>query len=94
MNQGSPAADQALVLVVEDVRDGVLAQPVLAEGLDLGPGERPGHLAGVVVLVAGARDDQQPAAGRDQLGGPREGRAPRRAGERLQGAGGRGPRTP
>jgi hypothetical protein len=36
---GSPAADQPLVLVVENAGNGVLAQPVLAEGLDLGPGE-------------------------------------------------------
>jgi len=58
---------------------------VFAKRLDLGPGERPRHLARVVELVARPRDDEQPPAGRNQLTGPREGRAPRRAGEHLQG---------
>jgi hypothetical protein len=58
---------------------------VPAKGLDLGPGQRPGHLARVIVLAARSGDDQQPAARRDQLGGPFDGRAPGRAGEDLHG---------
>src|SRR5437868_5015675 len=61
---GFPPPDRFVVVVIE-VRQGKLAQPVRAEGLDLCAGERPGHRAGVVVLVARSRDHQQPATRRD-----------------------------
>src|SRR5206468_4575682 len=35
-----------------------------------GPGQRPGHVAGVVMLVASPGDDLQPAAGRRGRGWP------------------------
>src|SRR6266536_878505 len=80
----SPAADRPAALVVEKVHNGLLDQPVFVERLDLGPGEWPWQLAGILVLVARPPDDQQPAAGCDQPGEPGEGGAPRRAGEHLQ----------